>query len=501
MSQSPPPPLSYEELYQLLQSALNTLVECQPCLPCSPNSISIHLQSEHLFNKLGRFSEAIKACDAVLELDPNNIDALSRRGTNFHMLNQLDEAKQSLEKAIAISPDHPVLIYNYGNLFFAEKEYEKAQQFYARSLEIAPYYLRALHNLALTFKMLGRPKEAVFHYKQVLEKDPNLTEAIHNLSLCQLLLGDFKEGWVNYEARWNLIGLNNIHPKTGQTLWMGDFSIEGKTLLLYAEQGIGDIIQFSRYIKNVAALGARVIFRVPVALCRLFQHLEGASQIISNDEKLPNYDYYCPLISLPLIFKTDLPTLAQETKKSYLYALPDLIQSWQERLPSNNKLRVGLCWSGSKTFAEDALRSIPLNKFYNITNEYTEFFSLQTEIREEDLPTLQKIQKTSPHFHHLGEILQDFTDTAAVIASLDLVISVDTAVAHLAAALGKPCWIFIAAAPDWRWLLDREDSPWYPTVKLFRQNKLKEWDDVIEKVKHALLEFNPQTMNVQPHFV
>jgi tetratricopeptide (TPR) repeat protein len=499
MTKSTPPNLKPEELPQLLLSALDTLIECQSYLLSSADSIPIHLQSEHLFNKLGRYTEAIAACDAVLKLDPNNIDALSRRGTNLHMLNQIDEAKKDLEKAITISPDHPVLIYNYGNLFFAEKDFEKAQQCYARSLEIAPQYLRALHNLALTFKMLGHPKEAVFYYKQVLEKDPSLTEATHNLSLCQLLLGNFEEGWVNYEARWNLIGLNNIHPQTGQILWMGNFPIEGKTLLVYAEQGVGDIIQFSRYLKKVATLGARIVFRAPVALYKLLQHLEGVAQIISNDEKLPNYDYYCPLISLPLIFKTNLSTLAQETQKPYLYALPDLIQSWQKRLPSTKKLRIGLCWSGSTTFAEDTLRSIPLDKFYKITNDHAEFFSLQTELREEDIPTLQKIQETNPHFHHLGKSLQDFTDTAAIIASLDLIISVDTGVAHLAAALGKPCWIFIAAAPDWRWLLDREDSPWYPTIRLFRQNKLKEWDEVIERVKHAFLEFSLQTINKEPH--
>jgi tetratricopeptide (TPR) repeat protein len=481
--------LRIADIFKDLDQKEDALIYYQKFLSFHPDVIPIHLQCAHLFNLLGLFSDALKECDAVLKKEPNNVDALSRRATNLKELKQLDKAQESLEKALHIEPNNFVLLFNYANIFFAKQEYGKAQLYYERSLAISPEYTKALHNAGLNLKMLGQPEKAIIYYKKVLEKEPHLKETQHNLALAQLLLGNFKEGWANFEARWHFTDLDNIRPKTRQALWMGDFSLKGKTILLHAEQGMGDAIQFSRYVKDVAALGAKIILRVPAALYQLLKHTQGASLVITTKETLPDYDCYCPLMSLPFIFKTDLSSLAQQTQTAYLYNSPDLIDLWKNKLPTTSKLRVGVCWSGNPEFSEDALRSIPFKTFCKLFNnkEHIEFFSLQNKVRESDLPDLHQIRNTHAHFHHLGESLQDFTDTAAVIASLDLVISVDTAVAHLAAALGKACWILIAATPDWRWLLDREDSPWYPTVKLFRQTKLKEWEQVIERVKKHLI--------------
>jgi hypothetical protein len=265
-----------------------------------------------------------------------------------------------------------------------------------------------------------------------------------------------------------------------QPLWLGHESLQDKTILLYAEQGLGDTLQFCRYVKLVAARGARVIVEVQPPLVALLQDLEGASQVIAKGEPLPPFDFQCPLLSLPLAFKTNLATIP--AAPSYLAAAPDKVAQWAATLGAPGRARVGLAWSGNPVHKNDHNRSMPFEQFAHIVGDGHEFISLQKEHRESDLAALAasgKVRQVSAQLH-------DFTDTAALCAALDLVIAVDTSIAHLAGALGKPVWILLPAASDWRWLLERDDSPWYPSARLYRQAAGEPWSTVLERVKADL---------------
>ncbi len=263
--------------------------------------------------------------------------------------------------------------------------------------------------------------------------------------------------------------------------WFGAEPIRGKTILLHAEQGLGDTLQFVRYVSRVAAQGARVVLEVQPALKDLISGIEGPAEVIARGEDLPEFDIHCPLLSLPLAFGTRLDTIPADIP--YLTVPPDRITAWSSHLERSALHRVGLAWSGGRTHRNDHNRSIALTHLAPLfADPQIQFVSLQQELRDGDLEILQ----ANPQIVHFGDELHDFADTAAVVSELDVVISVDTSVAHLAGALGKPVWILLPFAPDWRWLLDRKDSPWYPTARLFRQPKIADWDGVIECVRQEL---------------
>jgi hypothetical protein len=268
-----------------------------------------------------------------------------------------------------------------------------------------------------------------------------------------------------------------------QPLWLGAEEISGKTILLHSEQGFGDTIQFCRYVPLVAARGARVVLDVQKPLQPLMGSLAGAPQIISTGDPLPDFDLHCPLLSLPLAFKTQLETIPSGAP--YLLAPSQAVMNWDARLGANRRPRIGLAWSGNAAHERDRDRSMSLRAFLSILDIGATFVSLQKDVRADDATVLDE----------RGEILQfgdqpgDFSDTAALVSQLDLVISVDTSVAHLAGALGKPVWVLLSYIPEWRWLLDRADSPWYPTARLFRQDHTRTWDAVIIRVREALLQF------------
>jgi tetratricopeptide (TPR) repeat protein len=337
----------------------------------------------------------------------------------------------------------------------------------------------------VTLHELKRYDEAITHYDKALSLKPDYHEASWNKSLCLLLQGNFENGLQLYESRWNSkivseeIGGKRLFDKP---TWLGVEPLQDKTILLYGEQGLGDFIQFCRYVKLVADLGAKVILEVPKTLEELMQGLEGVSELVIRGNKLPFFDYQCSLLSLPLAFKTNLDNIPNQGGYINLDGYSNKIKEWKLRLSSKIRPRVGLVWSGNLHHKNDHNRSILLSDILPSLPNQFEYVSLQKELREVDKLTLD----SNLHILNFSSHLNDFLDTAALIDNLDLVISVDTSVAHLSGALGKKTLLLLPYVPDWRWLLDREDSPWYPSMKLYRQTSMGNWSGALERVKSYL---------------
>jgi hypothetical protein len=306
---------------------------------------------------------------------------------------------------------------------------------------------------------------------------PDYAEAHWNESLVRLLMGDYERGWRKYEWRWKNQNLEQFGKTFEQSPWLGEEQVAGKTILLHSEQGFGDVMQFCRYVPLVTAHGARVLFSVSEPMCDLMTtSFDGTAQILRLDRGIPRFDRHCPLASLPLAFRTTLETIPAQTP--YLRVSPEKIRAWSGRLGAKCRPRIGIAWSGSPTHKNDNNRSIDFMGFSRLLDLGATFVSLQKEVRSGDASAV----KDRTDLLQIADELTTFADTAAVIANLDLVISVDTSVAHLAGALAKPVWILLPFVPDWRWLIDRSDSPWYPTARLFRQDAPGDWPAVIDRV-------------------
>jgi hypothetical protein len=326
---------------------------------------------------------------------------------------------------------------------------------------------------------LGRPAEAIAAYDLALAADTSNAEAHFNQSICRLLTGDFTRGWRQYEWRAKAKGTDG--PRSyPQPLWLGESPLAGRRILLHSEQGLGDALQFCRYAPLAAARGADVYLQVRDPLFPLLQRLRGVRKLIREGDPLPEFDVHCPLLSLPLAFGTTVDTVPANVP--YIEADPSRVEQWRERLGTSRGPRVGLVWSGNPGHRNDRNRSIPLGEWRELLAVPVEFVSLQKDLLPADLNVLAEV----PALRHFGDNLADFADTAALISLLDLVVSVDTSVAHLAGAMGKATWVLLPFAPDFRWMVGRDDSPWYPTVRLFRQPTIGDWQSVTERVAASL---------------
>jgi hypothetical protein len=390
-----------------------------------------------------------------------------------------------------VRPDYAEALSNRGNALYELKRFEDSLASYDRALTVRPDYAEALYNRGVTLHELKRFDEALASYDCALKVRPDYADAHFNEALCRMLIGDFKRGWEKHEWRWETAQLRSGKRNFAQPLWVGSSEIAGKTVLLHAEQGIGDTIQFCRYVPHVVERGARVILAVPEELHELMSTLPAKVQIISKGDPLPDFDMHCPLLSLPLAFGTRLETIPSTTP--YLAAPEGKTSAWHDRLGKPTKPRVGLVWAGnprkelSNANLIDRQRSIEFDRlapFFQVTE--CEFYSLQ---KGEDAVLQLRESTLRQQIIDWTDDLQDFSDTAALIENLDLIITVDTSVAHLAGALGKPFWLMNRYNTCWRWLLDRDDSPWYPTARLFRQDDTREWDNVIARVHTALHDY------------
>ena len=434
---------------------------------------------------LTRHEEALDSYQQALKLKPDFVEALYNRGNALRELKRHLEALESYERVLKLKPDHADALNNRGIALYSLSRPEEALDSFEHALKIKPDYAEAFNNRGNALRDLKRHEEALENFATALRLKPDYANAHFNESLCSLLMGDFDLGWRKYEWRWKRGPLIKAFRNFEEPLWLGDAPLAGKTLLLHAEQGFGDTLQFCRYVPMAAAQGARVVLEVPPALRALCQTLVGVETLLATGETLPRFDFHAPLMSLPLAFGTRLDSIPANIP--YLHVDPARVAAWHALPGQRNKPRVGLAWSGRPDHLKDHERSLPFALLDDLIEEEVEFICLQKEFRSQDEPLVR--QQTNMRI--FSEQLTDFADTAALIETLDLVITVDTSVAHLAGALGKPVWILLPFAPDFRWLLDREDSPWYPSARLYRQPRLGQWPPVLAEVRQALAAYVP----------
>lgn len=446
-------------------------------------AVAEKLQTALAMHQQGQLDLADALYREILQSQPFHFDALQLLATIAAQSGNSAEAVEFFDRALKIKPDYAPALCNRGTALLDLQRPEAALESFDRALRIKPDYALALHGRGNTLRQLRRYEEALASYGRALEIKPDDAEVHWNESLCRLLLGDFELGWRKHEWRWkhgpSLAAFRNF----AQPLWLGDAPLAGKTVLLHAEHGLGDTLQFCRYAPLVAARGARVVLEVPPALKSLCRTLAGVDTLLDYSETLPPFDLHVPLMSLPLAFGTRLDSVPAEVP--YLHAEPGKVAAWQSLLGRRSKPRVGLVWSGSPAHGNDYNRSLPFASLADlVADDAVEYISLQKEFRSED----EQLVRQHSGMRIVSEQLKDFADTAALIETLDLVITVDTSVAHLAGALGKPVWILLPFAPDFRWLLEREDSPWYPSARLFRQRDSGPWAPVLVEVQKAVKE-------------
>ncbi len=461
-----------------------------------------------------RHQDAVLEFHAALTLRPRYIEALFNLGACLQALERHEEARHAYEKALELVPDSPEILANLGNVHWETKDFSGAARLHLRALQINPNHAPIHNNLGNALLGLNRHAEAVLAFEKALQLEPsnavtlcnlgnawlaqNLPDkaiafydralaaapghlhATFNRSLACLLKGDFVSGLPGYELRWLLKRKSGgVEPPSSP--WRGGDSCRGRTLLVCCEQGLGDTLQFVRYLPLLQERGARVILRVQPALRALLSRMPGVQIVTEHDQPLPPFDDYCLLLSLPLLLGTTAENIPAQVP--YLTCPPETSRLWRERFRSCTGLKVGLVGSGNSDQRNDHNRSLPLAHLKPLVPmEGVRYFLLQKEVRPSDAGALASLDGLVS----LAPDIKDFCDTAAIIEQMDLVISVDTAVAHLAGAMGKPVWTLLPFAADWRWLLDRHDSPWYPTMRLFRQESPGNWESVLADVGRQL---------------
>ena len=452
-----------------------SLVFFRKAIAGNPGSHDAHHAFGNALQALARHEEAIQRYQCALALRHHNPHVYNNLGNSYQALGRMQEAEASFRQAIALAPHLDVTHNNLGNVLLELGQPYEALAAYEAALALNPG-LGALHaNLGKSLVALNRHEEAVDSFVHALELD-DVPQSRLNLALTRLALGDYPAGWRDYEARWNAPHYSKPRAYP-QPLWNGRAELSAKTILLYFEQGLGDTIQFARYVPLVAQTGARVMLQVQKPLLKLFGSLAGPSVLLPEGDPLPDFDFHAPLLSLPLAFQTTLENIP--AKVPYLHAAPVV----PSRVPSTSP-SIGLCWAGSPDNPTDRDRSIPLSTIAPLLEiAGVHFVSLQKVLRPGDEEILARYGNVD-----VDSIrnVTDFADTAALVAGLDLLIAVDTSMAHLAGALARPVWVLLKYSAHWAWLREREDSPWYPTARLFRQPQPGDWQTVIAKVRDAL---------------
>ncbi len=433
-----------------------------------------------VFHSLRQFQRALISYEEGLRLEPENIELLNRRGVTLLELGRPREALEDFDRVLATVPDDLDGLGNRGNALIKLNCPTQALAAYVRALRIAPKNAQLHTNRAVALRRLDRPREALMSTTSALMSKPDFVYARFVESVARLTLGDFAAGWRAYESRWQVGWLASQQRNFAAPLWLGKESLDGKIILLHAEQGLGDTIQFVRYAPLLAARGAIVILEVQPQLVRLLSGMQGVAAVVARKERLPHYDFHCPLLSLPLACATALDTIPAEIP--YIVAADAGVASWRARLPQRRPL-IGLVWSGERSHDNDLNRSMRFEMLAPLLDiPEIAFISLQHEVREDDAALLQ----SHPEVLQIGPEFKDFSDTAAALAVLDAVISVDTSVAHLAGAMGKPLFLLLPFAADFRWLRERADSPWYPSARLFRQPQFGDWDGAVKVLRQEL---------------
>lgn len=437
---------------------------------------------------LQRYGEALAPLERATQLVPGDADAHIQRGVALLNIERNAEAVESFDRALAIRPNVPEVLNNRGIALTLTWKLPQALDSFVRSAALGGATAENLTNTGIVLKMLGRYREAAAAFDRALSCKPDDASAKFALAFLHLTLGEFAAGWPLYEARFDVPALGNPARHFNAPRWNGAEPLQGKTLLVHAEQGLGDVIQFCRYLPLLLAQEISLVFEVMPSLRPLLRALPGAIRLVGRGELLPPVDYHCPLLSLPLALDTRLETIPAQVP--YLTAEPERITQWKQRLRALPRLRVGIAWQGNPAVEKliwGRGRSIPLAVLEPLAHlPGVSLVSLQKGFGVEQLRTIPFAGRIVDLSAELDPGPDAFLDTAAVMAGLDLVITSDTSVAHLAGALGRPVWVMLAASPEWRWGLERSDSPWYPTMRLFRQTANRDWTVVVAAIVAAL---------------
>jgi tetratricopeptide (TPR) repeat protein len=481
------------------------------CLKINQNSYELHFNIARTLDHLKRYDEALSHYDQAIQLNPNYAEAWSNKGVTLHDLKRYDEALSHFDQAIQLNPNFAEAWSNKGNTLKDLKRYDEALSHFDQAIQLNPNYAEAWSNKGVTLQDLKRYDEALSHFDQAIQLNPNYAEAwsnkgvtlqdlkrydealshfdqaiqlradffdsYWNKSLALLTLGNFKDGWGLYTYRWKRTNADKYRYSNINKLESLD-NLTNKNILVWYEQGYGDTIQFSRYIPKLIDLGANVTFEVQKPLSRIFT--EQKKLVVTSEIKNhSNFDFQLPLLSLPKLFNSDIGSIPNPLP---IQIKSEDISIWKKKLNlSDRKLNIGLAISGNRNHKNDSNRSMRIDDISPLL-DVGEFFLLQKEINQFDLDNLNK----KMNLNFLGKQIDDFLDTASIIMNMDLIISVDTSLIHLAGSLNKQSYLMLPWCPEWRWLLDRPDSPWYPSVKIFRQKYFGDWNSVIEDIKYEL---------------
>lgn len=475
---------------------------------------AMHCNRGIAWHRLGDLPQAIDDYDQALLLDPTLALAHANRGVACMDTGRVAQALDSFSHALALAPDHAGTHSNLGNALLQIDQPEQALQHYETALRIDPgnaahhlhvglaqlrldqfaaaqsALLQALRidpacatahcYLGETERAQNRLDAALACYESALAIDPEHADAHFFQAVTRLAQGDWQRGWQQYEWRWRSTAARLLPRNFPFPLWLGQSSLQGQRILAHCEQGLGDALQFCRYLPLLAQAGARVVVQAPATLLPVLQTLDGDYEWLTSDAELPPLDWHCPLLSLPLALGARAP-LGMHAP-GYLRAPPERVRHWRSVLPASGRRRLGIAWSGNALHLQDRHRSLRLEDLLPCLPEDWDIVVLQTELRDTDLPTLQ----AHPQLQYQGSEVRDFADSAAICTSLDLLLSVDTSVAHLAAALGVPVWLLLPWRADWRWGLQKKDTDWYPGMRLYRQQALQDWDSVLRQVQADL---------------
>ncbi len=513
----------YHFNYGLILSDLNRFVEAERAfrhaLQLRPGNVGALSSLCSLLYSLGRYAEAEEAClqahslaprdsmiclslanallaqgqveksitlfNKALALNPELAEAHGNLGVAFRKLGRSGDAEAHLRRALQLKPQYAEALNNLGAILLDERQLAEAESCLRSALEARPDYASAYNNLGNVLMARRCVAEAETAYARALEISPEYAEAHWNVALAHLLQGDFRNGWREYEWRLKRLDTRHLYPGFSQPSWKGE-DLEGKHILLYAEQGMGDTLQFVRFAPMVAARGGRVLVRCQPPLQRLLRSMPGVEAVFAEGDPLPHFDVQCPLLSLPYLFGVDAAEKIP-ADVPYLGVEPALLEVWSNKLAAGHHLKVGLVWAGAPRKDDPDACLIDLRRSMSLS-----LLKPLLEVQGVDFYSLQKGEAGLEATGCQGKLLdlmgevKDFSDTAALISHLDVVISVDTAVAHLAGALAKPVWLLSRFDGCWRWMQERDDSPWYPTLRLFRQPQPVNWEPVVERVVEAL---------------
>ncbi len=501
-------------------------IQCiERAVEIKPNWPEAHSDLGNAYISQGRRAEAIACYREAVNLDPAFAYGYYNLGNALFEEGRLDEAACHFERAAELKPDLAGAHYNLGMVLMNQGKLDQAGACYQRAIELDPSFFKAHNNLGIVLAEMRQPEEAIVCYRRALKLNPDFQEAHYNLGIVLseqarfeeslvsyeraidldqghveahfnrsqllLLMGDFERGWPEYEWRW--LRKHTDPLPLPQLLWDGS-DLNGKTILVHAEQGLGDTFQFIRFLPVLQGMGAKVLFGCQRPMMRMLGSAQGIDVLIADPDQIPPFDVHAPLLSLPRIFRTSLNTIPGQAP--YLFAEQSLVERWRERLSGVDRFRIGINWQGRRGRGPHIKRDIPRAMFERLAGvPGVRMVSLQKEGAGQESgvggrgSAGAEVGTAHPTIIDLGDIDTvngAFMDTAAIMMNLDLVITSDTSVAHLAGALGVPVWVALPFVPDWRWMLDRSDSPWYPTMRLFRQKRLGDWAGVFEEIEAAL---------------